>query len=58
MSSIKYFYFNTLQETMEDIDKNGDGVIDLDEYIGESTYNSLIPIRSLKILASSASEIS
>lgn len=24
-----------LQETMEDIDKNGDGLIDLDEYIGE-----------------------
>lgn len=24
-----------LQETMEDIDKNGDGLIDLNEYIGE-----------------------
>lgn len=25
----------SFQETMEDIDKNGDGFIDLDEYIGE-----------------------
>ncbi len=24
-----------LQETMEDIDKNGDGFIDLNEYIGK-----------------------
>lgn len=29
-----YFFFY-LQETMEDIDKNGDGLIDLEEYIGE-----------------------
>lgn len=29
-------YLNT-QETMEDIDKNADGVIDLEEYIGKSS---------------------
>lgn len=32
-SFIIYLFFIT-QETMEDIDKNGDGVIDLEEYIG------------------------
>lgn len=33
-SSLSYVFFY-LQETMEDIDKNGDGLIDLEEYIGE-----------------------
>lgn len=31
-----------LQETMEDIDKNGDGLIDLDEYIGEFMQHSVL----------------
>lgn len=31
-----------VQETMEDIDKNGDGVIDLDEYIGDM-YRPEVP---------------
>lgn len=32
----KYLTFSFLsQETIEDIDKNGDGFIDLKEYIGE-----------------------
>lgn len=30
-----FFFFFFFKETMEDIDKNGDGLIDLDEYIGE-----------------------
>lgn len=30
-----------LQETMEDIDKNGDGKIDLQEYIGKCLLYSL-----------------
>lgn len=35
--SLPWLLLFLLQETMEDIDKNGDGLIDLDEYIGEST---------------------
>ena len=34
LTSYCSFSFFCLQETMEDIDKNGDGLIDLDEYIG------------------------
>lgn len=33
--SLLWLLLFLLQETMEDIDKNGDGLIDLDEYIGE-----------------------
>lgn len=29
------FLFSYHKETMEDIDKNGDGFIDLEEYIGK-----------------------
>lgn len=31
-----------MQETMEDIDKNGDGFIDLNEYIGRLKINAAV----------------
>lgn len=39
--------FFSLQETMEDIDKNGDGLIDLDEYIGEFIQPTVIQASSV-----------
>lgn len=40
LTALQTLFF--LQETMEDIDKNGDGLIDLDEYIGEFMQHSVL----------------
>lgn len=41
----------SLQETMEDIDKNGDGFIDLEEYIGEMSLCPFLASSSLEFAA-------
>lgn len=44
-----FFVCFDLQETMEDIDKNGDGFIDLDEYIGKLCVLLLLLLFSFKV---------